>query len=291
MYFYYLFIYCSEEAIKCCTDDESFAVFSKIEEPSKATLACIICFLKYMCSCEEKTKVNETALAGIFSSCIMKCPYTDMKMMISATEKQTSFTLGLLDAVGSKLIVSKDFEKIVKKDDKTPEKVSEPQLSTNSNNEKKNRTESIENITVKPAEAKEKKKVSAKKPGDLPKSEAIVLPRTPRTPCIKVFGDGDVDAYNMEADVDKDDVTELEFFIDEKRRTVVTSDSENEGDEDPFDNGDGTPLSSPPPPVQQQQQQQKKKKPTQSHPHKQSESKKKSRSKRETSKISKPSEK
>lgn len=39
-----------------------------------------------------------------------------MKMMISATEKQTSFTLGLLDAVESGLIVSKDFDKILNGD-------------------------------------------------------------------------------------------------------------------------------------------------------------------------------
>lgn len=104
----------SEEAIKCCTDTESGEIYKKLPEPNKSVVEYLSHFLHYMSTHSATTKMNDNALANMFSSCIMKCPYVDIKEMISASEKQSYFLLGLMDAASSCLIPNDLFQKSVK---------------------------------------------------------------------------------------------------------------------------------------------------------------------------------
>ena len=113
--YYYFFFVClfviySEEAIKCCNDEEAFKVFNQLKEPNKSVLGYLACFVSHVSTFAAETGVNDNALANVFSPCIMKCPYTDIKEMIAATEKQTFFVLGLLDAAKNGLITSEEFK-------------------------------------------------------------------------------------------------------------------------------------------------------------------------------------
>ena len=101
---------CSEESVKCCTGDEAFNVFNQLKEPNKSVLGYLACFVSHVSTFAAETGVNDNALASVFSPCIMKCPYTDVKEMIAATEKQTFFVLGLLNAASSGLITSEEFK-------------------------------------------------------------------------------------------------------------------------------------------------------------------------------------
>lgn len=89
-------------------------MYKKLPEPNKSIVEYLSHFLHYMSTHSAATNMNDNALANIFSSCIMKCPYVDIKEMISASEKQSFFLLGLMDAASSGLIPNDLFQRSVK---------------------------------------------------------------------------------------------------------------------------------------------------------------------------------
>lgn len=115
MLFIIIILICSEEAIKCCDYDQSVKVFNQLKEPNKSVLGYLVCFVSHYSEFSADTGVKDSDLANVFSPCIMKCPYTDVNEMIAATEKQTDFVLGLLDAVKNGLIPQDNFNKSLEK--------------------------------------------------------------------------------------------------------------------------------------------------------------------------------
>lgn len=104
-----------EQALKCEIDDEAFALYEKIEEPSKSLIGFICHFLSFLAQDDIRsvTMMNDANLASVFAPCFMKCPYTDVNQMLAAQEKQSNCVLALLDAAKNKLIPDPGFAKVL----------------------------------------------------------------------------------------------------------------------------------------------------------------------------------